>query len=207
MKTILSLFDFTGFWSKPYHEAGYKVIQIDIKHGDNVMDIDEDRLRKWGKIHGILAAPPCTDMACSGAHTFKTKDMDGTTELALILLKKTYWIIKKAKPEWWALENPSGRVNTLMPITLGMEPRWSFNPCDYGGWLDPPGDFYNKRTHIWGTAKKPIPKPVEPIIYTTSDGKRGSWQWRFLGGRSERTKELRSATPMGFSRAFFESNK
>jgi hypothetical protein len=30
---------------------------------------------------------------------------------------------------------------------------------------------------------------------------------RCLGGKSERTKELRSITPMGFAKAFYEANK
>lgn len=28
-----------------------------------------------------------------------------------------------------------------------------------------------------------------------------------LGGKSERTKELRSMTPLGFAKAFFEANQ
>jgi hypothetical protein len=31
---------------------------------------------------------------------------------------------------------------------------------------------------------------------------RGSWMWANLGGKSERTKALRSKTPQGFARAF-----
>jgi len=30
--------------------------------------------------------------------------------------------------------------------------------------------------------------------------------WKNLGGKSERTKELRSVTPLGFSYAFYEAN-
>lgn len=32
-KTILSLCDNSGVWSKPYKDAGYNVIQVDIQHG------------------------------------------------------------------------------------------------------------------------------------------------------------------------------
>ena len=39
-----------------------------------------------------------------------------------------------------------------------------------------------------------------------SAGKRGSWQWAKLGGKSERTKRLRSQTPRGFALAFAEAN-
>jgi hypothetical protein len=53
VQTILSLCDYSGIWSKPYKDAGYYVIQIDIKHGDDV------RLFPYpGEVYGILAAPP-----------------------------------------------------------------------------------------------------------------------------------------------------
>lgn len=30
---VISLCDFTGEWPRPYREAGYNVIQVDLKHG------------------------------------------------------------------------------------------------------------------------------------------------------------------------------
>jgi|TARA_R100000501_G_C2548953_1_gene64445 superfamily I DNA and RNA helicase len=36
MLTIISLCDFTGEWSRPYKEAGYDVLQVDLKHGQDV---------------------------------------------------------------------------------------------------------------------------------------------------------------------------
>ena len=106
---------------------------------------------------------------------------------------------------WWALENPVGRINSLMPEMEVVGPIY-FNPCDYGGWLNPPGDHYTKKTGLWGKFIMPKPKPVEPEMITLSNGKRGSWMWAKLGGKSSRTKELRSATPMGFAKAFKEAN-
>ncbi len=35
-KTILSLFDYSGNWSKPYEDAGYNVIRVDKKRGLDV---------------------------------------------------------------------------------------------------------------------------------------------------------------------------
>lgn len=65
-----------------------------------------------------------------------------------------------------------------------------FNPCDYG-------DPYTKKTGLWGQFNTNLAKnPVEPT---------DNWIMR-LGGSSERTKALRSATPPGFARAFFEAN-
>ena len=68
-KTILSLCDYSGEWSRPYREAGYTVKQIDLKHGQDV------RLLEYpGRVYGILAAPPCTVFAASGARWQRTED-------------------------------------------------------------------------------------------------------------------------------------
>jgi len=54
---ILDLCGGSGAWSKPYADAGYDVLII-----DPVADGRDVRLlqAKQGRIHGILAAPPCT---------------------------------------------------------------------------------------------------------------------------------------------------
>ena len=81
MKTILSLFDYSGNWPKPYLDAGYNVVQVDIKHGQDVLEIDAQWLldNDLADVHGILAAPPCTDFAGSGAQYWPAKDTDGRT--------------------------------------------------------------------------------------------------------------------------------
>jgi len=73
------------------------------------------------------------------------------------------------------------------------EPTMSFNPCDYG-------DPYKKRTLLWGNFNTNLNKnPVEPIIPSPLH--------QNLGGKSEKTKELRSMTPQGFANAFFQANQ
>lgn len=39
-KTILSLFDYSGHWSKPYKDAGYDVYQCDIKLGIDILTLE-----------------------------------------------------------------------------------------------------------------------------------------------------------------------
>ena len=73
-------------------------------------------------------------------------------------------------------------------------PRLTFNPCDFG-------DAYTKRTLLWGEFTLPQKTPVEPVRVCSQ----GSWIQK-LGGKSARTKMLRSMTPAGFARAFFEAN-
>ena len=48
---ILSLCDYSGAWSKPYRDAGYEVIQIDLQSGSG----DARLLQRERNVHGILA--------------------------------------------------------------------------------------------------------------------------------------------------------
>ena len=213
MKKILSLFDFTGTWPKPYKDAGYEVTLVDIKHGFDIHDIDYEWIEQNGPFHGIMAAVPCTDFAGSGAQYWPAKDADGRTQKSIDLLIQTMTIIGAADPKWWVIENPVGRINRLIG-----KPKMYFHPYEFGGWMDirerthdhqdreghyltPCQDAYKKKTGLWGEFKKPYKKPVCPI----SSCDQGSWVQK-LGGKSERTKYLRSITPTGFARAFYEAN-
>lgn len=63
-KIILSLFDLTGNWSKPYKDNGYKVIQVDLQLGIDILNWNYKKIPKE-QVYGILAACPCTDFALS----------------------------------------------------------------------------------------------------------------------------------------------
>lgn len=190
-RTILSLCDYTGNWARPYSEAGYNVVLVDAKHGDDVRMLSFIE----GGVHGILAAPPCTAFAGSGAQYWPAKDDDGTTLEALSIVHACLALVAIYRPAWWALENPVGRLTRWLGPWV-----FAFDPCDFG-------DAYTKRTLLWGRFVAPMPlfiggdRSVEPERVCSQ----GSWLMK-LGGKSERTKELRSATPPGFARAFFEAN-
>ena len=204
MKTLLSLFDYTGNWAWPYHESEeWNVILWDIKHTCDFYlafsDIEdacteffyENIFDNYGTVDGILAAVPCTDFAVSGARWWKGKDASGSTEASLELLYQTQRIIDLCEPEFWAIENPVGRINTLDPWMKQYGPRY-FQPYWYG-------DPYTKKTGLWGEFNFPEPtNVVEPV--------EGSKMWKRYGGKSERTKSARSETPMGFAYAFYEAN-
>ena len=186
-KTILSLFDYSGNWPKYYKENGYDVLQVDIKHDINILDLTVDDLPD--EIYGILAAPPCTDFAGSGAQYWPVKDQDGRTEASLKLVDKVLELVEAFQPKFWALENPVGRLHKLRP-ELGNP--WYFQPYWYG-------DPYTKKTGLWGNFNKDLIK--NEVVPDPN-----SWIMK-LGGKSERTKELRSMTPLGFAKAFYEANK
>jgi hypothetical protein len=190
--TILSLFDYSGIWSQPYEDAGYHVIRIDTKLGTDIYDFDPSDL---GHVHGVLAAPPCTDFAVSGARWFKEKDADGRTQASVKLVLKTLGIINYLTPAWWALENPVGRIHKLIP-QLG-KPKLIFQPYEFG-------DPYRKRTCIWGAFNNDLKRNVvEP--QGVRKGQPDAWYSK-VGGKSEKTKEYRSMTSPGFAKAFYEAN-
>lgn len=180
MKTILSLYDFSGNWSAPYRRAkGYEVIQVDMQRdGTDVrlMQLPKDQ------VYGILAAPPCTVFAGSGARWPRT---DEEMIQGLSMVDAVLRFVTICSPKFWVLENPVGKLVQY----LG-KPRMYFQPCDFG-------DPYTKKTGLWGNFNMPKQSPVEPV--------QGS-KMHLLPPTEER-RNLRSETPKGFSRAFFEANR
>ena len=179
-RLILSLCDHSGAWSQPYLDAGYRVDRVDIK-----TDGRDVRLLKMPSdpVWGVLAAPPCTVFANSGARWPRT---DAEMVEGLSVVDACIRLVMATRPRWWALENPIGKLSRY----LG-EPAWTFQPF----WFSDP---YTKATHLWGDFTVPTRRPVFP--------KEGSKMHTQYGGKSERTKAARSVTPAGFARAFFEAN-
>lgn len=120
MRKILSLCDYSGSWSKPYVDAGYDVICIDLpRNGKDIRLLERD-----DKVYGILAAPPCTCFANSGAWV-KRSDKDMVDALSVVdACIRLAWA---CKPKFWCLENPVGKLVRY----LG-KPRMYFQPCDFG---------------------------------------------------------------------------
>ena len=191
-KRILSLFDYTGIMSQPYRDNGYAVTQVDIQLGTDVWEASLDELPY---VHGIIAQPPCTDFANSGARWFAQKDADGRTRQSVNLVNRVLQLVLIHQPVWWMLENPVGRINTLVPV-LG-KAQFAFDPCDYG--LP-----YRKRTQIWGDFT--TPEYGERVMPEGSrKGQPNAWYSR-VGGNSISTKNYRSQAVPGFARAFFNAN-
>lgn len=199
-KIIISLFDLTGNWSKPWREGNYKVIQIDIQKGQDILSWEYKKIAKE-KVYGIMASCPCTDFALSGAKHFAKKDKEGETEKSKRLVYKTKEIIEYFKPKFWVIENPMSRIHKCCP-EIG-EVKYKFNPCDFAGYLkkeEQEKERYNKQTWLWGEFKEPIKKRMEPLEKEFPG-------WKKYGGKSIKTKNERSKTPIGFAYAFYEANK
>lgn len=199
-KVILDLCGGTGSWSKPYADAGYDVRNI------TQPDYDVRNYKPPKNIHGILAAPPCTMFSLAG-NKYRFEEKKNLTYIpkiikALSIVEGCLRIIKLSNPKFWCLENPVGTLSSFLgkPIMI-------FNPCDFG-------DNYTKKTALWGDFNLPLPlflgedKSVKPEFVTLSSGKRMSKQhyMSFKLPKEKRT-EMRSKTPQGFARAFFEMNR
>lgn len=176
-QTILSLCDGSGSWSQPYVDADYDVIRVDLNAGQDV------RLLEFPvrPVHGVLAGPPCTMFANSGARWARS---EGQMLEALSVVDACLRIVVATKPTWWVLENPAGKLSRY----LG-PPRMTFQPNHYG-------DDYTKLTCLWGRFNEPARSPVPATA--------GSKMHRLPP--SEDRAALRSVTPAGFARAFFEAN-
>lgn len=147
-KVILSLCDYSGVWADPYREAGYNVIQVDIKQGQDVR-----LLARRSDVWGILAAPPCTVFSLAGNSAW-TAGKRSTADLldALSVVDACLRQVALCRPRWWALENPRGRISQY----LG-KARFEFQPYQFG-------DSWTKRTCLWGEFNLPKPSPVTPTF-------------------------------------------
>jgi hypothetical protein len=172
-KVILDLCGGTGEWSRWYRLAGYDVRLVTLPDRD-VRDYEPP-----AGVHGILAAPPCTDFAVSGARWWALK---GEPDLSVV--NACLELVEECSPAWWCLENPVGRLKNYIGGWVH-----AFDPCDYG-------DPYTKKTCLWGSFQMPTKKPVVPT--------EGSKMHRLP--ESPKRAVLRSVTPPGFARAFFEAN-
>ena len=186
---ILDLCGGTGSWSRPYAEAGYSVLIIDpVANGQTVRQFlhDVEEL----DVQGILAAPPCTEFSGSGARWWRDKDPQLLID-AVGIVRDCLEVVERCQPQWWCLENPVGRLARSVP-ELG---KWreTFQPTDYG-------DPWSKRTCLWGEFIMPPKAPVS----RHPDPRIGQPTWYASPGPGR--QRLRSMTPPGFAKAFFETN-
>lgn len=211
-KVIISLFDESGEISKPWRDAGYDVRQYDIKLGDDLLKYvpmaEIIELKESGKkVVGVIAQPPCTTFTVSGTRWWKERHdkhdramvnkmfgpfaaeyFSKPKEYTKALVSVVDLIVGETEPEFWAMENPVGRIAS----ELGL-PKYSlyFHPHNYG-------DTYTKQTMLWGKFNQDLPTAnVHPS--------QGSLMHK-LWSTAEKKGGARSITPEGFAYAFFVAN-
>ena len=196
-----------------FEGGGYiEYVQLDLWQTYNI-----EALRNWFKEENVvfgMAFPVCTDLAVSGAAHFKAKAAKDP-EFQIKASNHAKWCadLFDALGVPYFIENPVSRL-----ATLWRKPDYSFHPYEYGGYIPeadaehpkwpeyiPDRDAYKKKTCLWtgGDFKMPNKKEVYCSAYY---GNGYSKPMMKLGGKSMKTKNIRSATPRGFARAVFEAN-
>ncbi len=234
MKKAVFLFDYTGIMAKPWADAGYLCYCFDGQHPLGVSKSDHENILNVGmwfstEITGDIACddvdkilaitgtdvemvfgfPECTQLAVSGAAHFPAKfDVNPFfQDEAMVLVYLVRDLGEKIGCKW-ALENPVSVISTKW-----RKPDFYFDPWQYGGYLPKddvhpiypeyikPRDAYPKKTGIWcGNGF------VRPELNPVHVEKGYSDQHKKLGGKSLKTKNIRSATPRGFAAATFYAN-
>ncbi|MFT4118728.1 hypothetical protein [Bradyrhizobium sp.] len=234
--TAIFLCDLTGIMAEPWLKAGYDVILVDPQHdvfsetvyrGENETPSVRicypltvlDAVKKLqsviasGSVCFVAGFPVCTDVAVSGTRHWESKrKADPYFQAKAALLAEQCRMIGELSGAPWFFENPVSAFSGIFG-----KPDYTFDPCEYGGYLPandshpiypeyfPPQDAYKKKTCLWtgGGFIMPERRAVPPA---ESEGQGGSESHNRLGGKSDRTKNIRSATPRGFSQAAFEAN-
>jgi len=153
----------------------------------------------------------CTNMAVSGASHFasKAKKDPDFQRKAVGYVKLCAMLFENLNVPYF-IENP---VSVL--ATQWRKPDYYFHPYEYGGYISyaeaehprwpeyiAPFDAYTKKTCLWTGGDFVMPTKVavdKPDGYSNQHLK--------LGGKSQRTKDIRSATPRGFAIAIHDANK
>ena len=199
---VISLCDRTGNFVKPWAEAGYECICVDTQHSirntktvGNITYLWADvrsYMPDFGDIAFIAAFPPCTHLAASGAQDWNKKGLYLLRD-AIDLVAACLTICEASQAPYF-IENPVGRLSTLW-----RKPDYVFDPNEYAGYLDSPVDeAYTKKTCLWAGGGFVMPDKREVVALHGS-------KMHTMSKTKDRAN-LRSVTPMGFSRAVFEAN-
>jgi len=220
-KIILDLCGGTGAWSEPYKKAGYDVHVITLPKWDvtnfaasggvgelkffakgEFDGLASLKLLDMYRIHGILAAPPCTEFSLA-----KNNQERNLYKAMLIVgsCMKIIWAVRSCSGsnlKFWALENPRG----LLRQFLGA-PAFTFEHWQFGG-------AGIKPTDLWGYFNLPkttVKNRPNDLTVKYPNGRINSRRWSQPECPPEyeglTRSELRAITPAGFANAFYMSNK
>lgn len=234
MKKAVFLFDYTAIMARPWADAGYLCYCFDGQHPEGLTHTEHENIINVGmwfnnEITGdyscddiekvisivgegcefVFGFPECTDLAVSGSAHFSAKRDENPffQEEAMVLVRLVEAIGNELNCPW-ALENPVSVISTMW-----RKPDYYFHPWEYGGYLPEddahplypeyikPRDAYPKKTGIWH-GNGFIQPEKNPVFCAPGY----SDQHKKLGGKSLKTKNIRSATPRGFAQAVFEAN-
>lgn len=186
---IVSLFDRSHNILKPWRINGFECEAYDIenalekdgiKHNKiNILDVDSI------SADFVIAFPPCTDFASSGARLWKEK---GEPDLSLLYKTK---VLASGIP--LVIENPIGRMSNYIG-----KADLICHPYEFSGYTENQDDCYMKKTCLWVFNGAKVPKK---FIWKNHKGVDENWV------RKKSSKDFkRSLTSLGMAFAIYESN-
>lgn len=201
---VLCLYDLTGNMARPWVDAGYTAVIVDMQHKDGVtqdgpfIKVGADIRNGWipprnmiDRIAFVAAPPPCDHLAVSGARWFKGK---GLRKLALSI---DLFATAAELCEWIAapyiIENPVSTISTYW-----RKPDAVFHPHHFT--MLEPDDNYTKKTCLWTGGGFVMPKSCQDFTLGSPDDR------IHKAAPGPDRANIRSATPMGFARAVFDAN-
>jgi hypothetical protein len=191
--------------ARPWAEAGFACWCVDFQHSirrDREERVGAGVIRYvWGDVRSwrpperpdfLMAFPPCTHVAVSGARDFKKKGLRLLSDALDVFNACDQAAAWSFAP--YFIENPVGVLSSHV-----RKPDHLFDPCDYAGYLaEASAEAFTKKTCIWSGNGfvMPAQRTVVPTL--------GSMM--HLMPPSEDRADLRAVTPAGFSRAVFQAN-
>ena len=232
--TILFLFNSSTYAMAPWLDDGrFNVVTVDYSDTDHAdtergdrdtrafymsqdlshqyaADIVADWLYSRGLAQPslVVSFAPCTDLAVSGAKHFQKK-LERDPECQNRAVRMAKLAAEFGCP--YAVENPVSRL-----ATLWRRPNHYWHPWHYSGYIHrdnaehpefpgiiPPRDRYNKKSCLWTGKGFKLPSENATGPAPVDSDNPG---WAKLGGKSARTKHIRSLTPRGFAKALYLAN-
>lgn len=153
-KIILHLCADRGSDSRPYAEAGYKVICVG-------QEIGVENYHPPKGVYGVIANPPCTMFSIARTTAKTPRDlrqgMEAVKHCLRIIWECQYDLENEHQREsplkFWVIENPG---TGMLRWFLG-KPRFEYCQSEYG-------QFFTKRTALWGNFNEPYRPFMENCI-------------------------------------------
>lgn len=201
---VISLCDLTGNMVRPWAEAGYECWCVDIEHSIRRTKVEGNIHYIWGDVRSfkrptrkqiafVIAQTPCTHVAGSGARDFAIKGG--------YMLRDALEMFEAARQicEWsgapYMQENPVGVLSSTPHIG---KPNYYFHPWQYAALCE--ADNYTKNTCLWTGNGFEMPEPCPAPHLGPPDDR------IHKAPPTDDRADVRSAAPMGFSRAVFFAN-
>lgn len=202
------LFDVSGIMAKPWLDAGYECYIVDIQHpvayatGGITTDgrlhkVHADLSHPWlppvdrDRIAFVAAFPPCDHLAVSGSRWFKGKGLRRLASSVAMFATAAEFCEWSGAP--YVVENPVSTISTHW-----RKPDYRFHPHYFTGYNE--GDNYTKNTSLWVGGGFVMPEIFKADGLCEPDDR----IHKCPPGPDRHN--IRSATPLGFSRAVFASN-